>query len=783
MKISKINITSFGKFKNYSLDVCDGFNLIYGENENGKTTIMDFIRMMFYGSKNANKAGYVNPRKRYAPWDGSAMSGSIEFSHENKNYRLERAFRGRNSSDKITLISLDDGTLTNISGDDSPGESFLGLTLSAFEKSVFIDNRVIFSDTEGAGEINSRLANIEGTGDETVSSASVIKRVTDAIYDLRSASNRGGSIHKDEQLLQLLEDKLAEAKNIDRLRIAKAELIAQKEMDAAALSTKKSQAFNDIKGAEKAAKYLKLKEFVQTAEEYERCETKLLLSDGSVADKAFCDTLRQKITDIKIKQTALDAKRQESDRILDEISLLEKSVADDNVNILSDALNRKEKLSAELENRQTLLNRVSNDIAETEKQQLALKGHQNIPLIIIGAVLTVAFAVVPFITNLLYLLSFAAVGIILLVLGLTLKTKPDIKPFEVKLQDLNTKKSQLITELEDLKTSVQTANDQYNLLLVNKSTDQNLITSKRADATRVMTEVSSMQLALGDSLHDTLSFCARLKSVADIDSAQNVLEETENLLVSLEQLRAKAEYAAKGTGCHNLTQAKEYLVLLERSQGDGVSADIEQLKAELERLTNEHSLITQELAGLKAEAAKEYANIKSPAQIENDIELLKNQISQKEEYLDILRIAQEALNDADTEHRRSFSHLLDEKALAIFKQITDNKYDSLMISKELDISVSSDSSHGTQKLSNLSRGANDQAYFALRLALSELIGEQAGKLPILLDDIFSQYDDKRQVAAFEFLKNYSKDNQILFFTCHNSCTDTAKQLNANIIKL
>ena len=49
MRIDSIYIESFGKFKNYSLDFHDGMNIIYGDNESGKSTIMAFIEMMFYG--------------------------------------------------------------------------------------------------------------------------------------------------------------------------------------------------------------------------------------------------------------------------------------------------------------------------------------------------------------------------------------------------------------------------------------------------------------------------------------------------------------------------------------------------------------------------------------------------------------------------------------------------------------------------------------------------------------------------------------------------------------
>ncbi|MBO5726222.1 MAG: hypothetical protein J6S00_04095, partial [Clostridia bacterium] len=596
-------------------------------------------------------------------------------------------------------------------------------------------------------------------------------------------TNRGGILHKDEQQLQLLEDELAAAKNIDRLRVEKAQLIAQKEMDAAALFAKKSAVFNDIKNAEKNAKYLKLKEFAELGEQYEECEAKLSLSNGQIADKTFCDTLRQKITDIKLKQTALDAKRKESERLLQQISLLEKSAADDKNDILVNTLNSKERLVKQLSEKQAQLSNTVTDITDSEKQLLSLKGKPNFALIIIGALLTVTFAIVPFVISMLYLLGFAAVGIILLSLGFALKSKPDGSTIEQQLNTLKTPKAQLEKEIEQLQSDVEYANEQYNMLLVSKNTDQNLINSKRTDATRIMTELSRMQLELNDALSDALNFCATLKRAADIADAEQILSETEQLLASLETLRAKTEYAAKGTGCHSLAQAKELLALLQKSQGETPTGDLESLKAELDNLNNQHSTLTQELAALKAEAAKEYSGIKSPAQVENEIALHKAKMQEKEDYLNILKIAAEALESADAEQRSSFSHILDSKALAIFSEITNGKYDGLMISKDLEISVSGDNSFGTQKLSSLSRGANDQAYFALRLALAEQIGEQSGALPVLLDDVFSQYDDKRKAAAFEFIKTYSANNQTLFFTCHNVCVDLAKNLGANIIKL
>ena len=46
MIIKKIHINAFGKLKNYDLDLQSGLNVVYGANEYGKSTIMEFIKMI-----------------------------------------------------------------------------------------------------------------------------------------------------------------------------------------------------------------------------------------------------------------------------------------------------------------------------------------------------------------------------------------------------------------------------------------------------------------------------------------------------------------------------------------------------------------------------------------------------------------------------------------------------------------------------------------------------------------------------------------------------------------
>ena len=49
MKIKELRLKNFGKFTNKEIHFSDGMNVIYGENESGKSTLYTFIRAMLFG--------------------------------------------------------------------------------------------------------------------------------------------------------------------------------------------------------------------------------------------------------------------------------------------------------------------------------------------------------------------------------------------------------------------------------------------------------------------------------------------------------------------------------------------------------------------------------------------------------------------------------------------------------------------------------------------------------------------------------------------------------------
>ena len=90
MTIDKIYIANFGKLTDLTIIPSDGLNIIYAPNESGKSTLLSFIKYMFYGTKVKKARGDMTFKEKYMPWNGMPMSCSIEFTHSGKKYIISR---------------------------------------------------------------------------------------------------------------------------------------------------------------------------------------------------------------------------------------------------------------------------------------------------------------------------------------------------------------------------------------------------------------------------------------------------------------------------------------------------------------------------------------------------------------------------------------------------------------------------------------------------------------------------------------------------------------------
>ena len=98
------------------------------------------------------------------------------------------------------------------------------------------------------------------------------------------------------------------------------------------------------------------------------------------------------------------------------------------------------------------------------------------------------------------------------------------------------------------------------------------------------------------------------------------------------------------------------------------------------------------------------------------------------------------LSELSGELQRQVEERLKSEASRILAYITDGKYTQLHIEEGMHLSLFKEGKRIS--LGQLSRGTVEQVYFALRMAANTVLHEE--EYPVILDDTFAYYDDKRK---------------------------------------
>lgn len=783
MKINSLYIHAFGGLKNLKLDFSDGFTVIYGDNEMGKTTVMAFIKMMFYGSGRASNQLSKNIRQKYTPWDGAQMAGSIDFEHNGKKYRLEKEFRSSNSSDKVTLCDLDMGTRQAVASD--VGNTFFGITMPAFERSVFI-GQLGFPEKDAAaeGEINSKLSNMALTGEESVSFETVNSRLQKAKLSLMSKSGKAGEYDKNIKLMgeikERIERSLAFSKSVSDKKAAVA--AAESELEyygKKALSLKEKIATEqDVRNAEKLKKLLELKQQLDTLNQG------LKLKDGKIIDELYLRGLRFCLSKVQAAEDKITAKQNEAELLrrsieagLNPPSDATKENAERLENMLSEIEAEKQKLAEKIKAAENSLLNLEQELPIAKKTKKSF----NLPLLIGGiAALLLAVILLVLITVKAVPVACGAVGVVLLILSLILRPidttalqslEGKISTQKTVIADLKLKESEILQKFAAASTKLNAINTalsssaaviEKQQQLLNESLLQlnSLKEEKQAEETRLLQEFNKYAVA------ETTGQV--------VDS----LEEITQKATAQKELKQQLNFVLNDLNGISYEDAEKKLAAVTNSNLS-LSEDFPQLKKEYEDILSHISERKAQIATLTAEIRSSLSSAEDAEQLKKQFAELKEKTDRQKEFCLCADIAATVLNESFGELRRSYGSVLEQKASDIFEGLTDQKYSNMSISKSLDINVEKTGVFGNREIDYLSSGTADQAYLSLRLALAELMCKDTEVLPVFLDDALTQYDDERMKNAVGFLKEYSQNTQVIMFTCHKSVVEVSKEIGAD----
>lgn len=212
MRLSRLILAAFGRFRGLELELVGGLNVIYGPNEAGKTTVHKFIEGMLFGFKRP----YLKRRQpapelgRFRPWAGTEYRGVLEYEHEGRKYRIERSFE----PDETRILDADTGAeITASFRQDSTREydfaaRHLGLNKTAFINTISISQMGSRSRRELAAEVRSRLANLAGSGAEDLSvrgALASLEKAAEAVGTRGRSGSRLGALASRVEKLEMEE--------------------------------------------------------------------------------------------------------------------------------------------------------------------------------------------------------------------------------------------------------------------------------------------------------------------------------------------------------------------------------------------------------------------------------------------------------------------------------------------------------------------------------------------------------------------------------------------------
>ncbi|MDD6308953.1 MAG: AAA family ATPase [Clostridia bacterium] len=225
MKINALHIISYGKLKNLRIDITEGINCIYGENEAGKSTILAFIKAMLFGF--GQSRGAESDRKRYAPWDGTVMAGEMEITIPSGRRLIIQRKSGRTPAQDICNV------LDAVTGEPDSFElaEEIGIGENGFLRTFYV-RQMGASFSGGDDDLTDKLINLALHGEEEIGYYKAIDILDEKMRFYMHKRGNGGEINTIKQKIMTLQSQIAEAelKNQELLQSMHRQKVLQEEI-------------------------------------------------------------------------------------------------------------------------------------------------------------------------------------------------------------------------------------------------------------------------------------------------------------------------------------------------------------------------------------------------------------------------------------------------------------------------------------------------------------------------------------------------------------------------
>lgn len=713
MEIHYLNAT-FGRLEQQELHLHPGLNLICAPNESGKSTWSAFIRTMLYGLSTRDR-GPLADKNRYAPWSGAAMQGRMDLLADGRACTLLRNTRRANAPMGGFSCAYT-GTATPVEGLTAlnAGEQLLGVPREVFERSAFIGQNALAVQHDT--ELERRISALITTGEEDASYTESYERLKKQLN--RRRSNRtNGQIPVLEREIDRVQETLREVDALQQQARQAQEETDALERRAAALQRQATQQ----QAQQRQERVNAYRDAVQAAEDAQRRADALTHAAAALPEDAALSLLEGQAAALPPELSALAEKRR---------------AAEDARRAAEDARAAWEAHPLYPDDAAALERRA--DAIVPEKAPSPFLPFFTGSLVVVATVLAFLIrsrGLLPFCL----FLTMAGLGVISTLLAVKFRRQAMVERKNFAAQQRAALEEQIAEYLP-----------------LRQQAADNAETARRAQALADDAE-ESCRARLTALLVQVRRFAPEAAGLSDAQTALAEMRRRRSTLAAAQQ------------------QAREAALYRDALRGQLTEAELSQPAATITPDTAED--VTEALAQAQqalTEARRRYDTLLGRIRALDSSSDLTAQLSQKQEELarlqeeyDAIALAMTALEQANTTLQNRFSPALGARAAEIFAALTAGKYDKVLLSSDLSLSAEAAGDPMSRSIQQLSQGAADQLYLAVRLAICDMVLPAEKHVPLILDDALVTFDDDRLRAALDYLLSESKNRQILLFTCHD----------------
>lgn len=740
MRILKIEIEEFGKLRSLTLEPAAGLTLIEGGNESGKSTLLAFLRFVFYGfPRRSGPDG--EERDRRLSWQSRCAAGRLTLECEEVQYRIMRRAYLRGSAgreslcEEMTVLRLPEGEVLSLAG-ETPGEYFLGLPPELYEGSLCMTQTG--ADRVCAPGVGEAMGDLLFMGEASFSAEDATARLERARRDLQHLKGRGGRIAELEDELSALEATLSRATE-DAMRLCELRTDTERARGRAEeIRAELARTSAMLEAAEIDRTLVLFDDRTAALQEQARCRAALereqTAAGGALPDRAFVERVATAL------RRALDEKARMA-RLSSEIEMLQGMGEDE---ALAEGAARIRAMGGSA---------AAHTFIEKKRRRARICTGMGVFFAILS-LLAGLFAV--WRPDLRLMAAAASGGLLLIALLWFLGAALAAAKARSLLSLVGKPRSGMLrTHLEGVLREAELRRTNGERLQAAEHERQAASEALREAEDQLHTELSAVGRA--ELCGSTEAITAYLEEVAHSRGAQQTalseaavaLERAGGIVETLTRSLAGVDEAA--------LRARRASLPVPREGGDALRGRQAMLQQALEEA--EHRV----LEGERAESALA-ATARDPAMLERERIRITEELTAARGRLAAVRMALEAMSEAADELRRSITPRLCRETERIFHAVTEGAHGKLRLSS--DFSVTIEEGGVPRPLSYFSAGCRDAMHLSLRLSLLGILS--GDPLPLFFDEALSRLDDDRARAVLDVILYYcEKGGQCLLFTCHD----------------